>query len=609
MATMLPMAGVKEDVWIPTACDMCYNGCTVRVHRVDGVAVKVEGIPEAAPNYGTTCAKGLAALMNVYSPNRVQAPMVRTNPEKGMGVDPGWQEISWDEAMDLLVEQAQRPRWTRIRGASSPTPSTATRSTSLRAFSYGRRQPERDGRARPASSAATARTRRLHADRLERDPPRPPLLQPPADVRRRVRLRRRAQRHGLQRRDGRTPAQRGMKLTVVDPVLTYAASHADEWIPIRPGTDAALALAIMREWVIVLDQLRQDLPAAPHQRHVPDRPRRPLRPRQGHGKPLVGIAATGAVGRFDQVPPTRPPSRAASLVDGQAVCPSFVAVQGAPRSRTRPSMPRRSPPIPAATITARRPRDGGGRQHRPDHPDRRRHLPAPAGGRQPGTAASPPIATRCCAGMAMGQLNMLLGAVDVPGGILNSSCSGPTWMPNLDPDGLIYPGNPLGRPHEARRSPGARCQAPETLELQELFPVSVYARAMLWLGLLDGRGVRPPLQVRGPDPVPRQRHETSGDPETMAEALRTDRLHRARSTPSPTRPRSSPTCSCRTPTPSSGSSRSSATPTTSRTRRCPSRSTGTWNFQQPIVKAVPQARNWGEVLFDVAERGWASSPT
>ena len=85
---------------------MCYNGCTVRVHRVDGVAVKIEGVPEAGPNYGATCAKGLSALMNVYSPNRVTAPMVRTNPDKGIGVDPGWKEISWDEAMDLLVDQA-----------------------------------------------------------------------------------------------------------------------------------------------------------------------------------------------------------------------------------------------------------------------------------------------------------------------------------------------------------------------------------------------------------------------------------------------------------------------------------------------------------------------
>ena len=67
MGAALPMAGVKEDVWVPTACDMCYNGCTIRAHRVDGTVVRVEGVKDAPPNYGTTCAKGQAAMMNLYS--------------------------------------------------------------------------------------------------------------------------------------------------------------------------------------------------------------------------------------------------------------------------------------------------------------------------------------------------------------------------------------------------------------------------------------------------------------------------------------------------------------------------------------------------------------
>jgi len=44
------MAGVNEDVWIPTACDMRYNGCTIQAHRVDSIVIRVEGIKDAAPN-------------------------------------------------------------------------------------------------------------------------------------------------------------------------------------------------------------------------------------------------------------------------------------------------------------------------------------------------------------------------------------------------------------------------------------------------------------------------------------------------------------------------------------------------------------------------------
>ena len=37
---------IAEDVWIPTACYACFNGCSLRVHRVNGVVVEIEGNPE-----------------------------------------------------------------------------------------------------------------------------------------------------------------------------------------------------------------------------------------------------------------------------------------------------------------------------------------------------------------------------------------------------------------------------------------------------------------------------------------------------------------------------------------------------------------------------------
>src|SRR3970040_552812 len=128
MADRQAAAGIWEDVWIPTACDMCYNVCTVRVHRVNGVAVKIEGIPEAPPNYGKVCAKGNAGLMNLYNPNRITSPLVRANPQKGIGVEPKWRQITWDEAMDLLVE--------RLRAARSKDPPSLVAATFGRCLSF-----------------------------------------------------------------------------------------------------------------------------------------------------------------------------------------------------------------------------------------------------------------------------------------------------------------------------------------------------------------------------------------------------------------------------------------------------------------------------------------
>ena len=37
---------VKEDIWIKSTCSMCFSQCAIKVHRVDGVVVKIEGNPE-----------------------------------------------------------------------------------------------------------------------------------------------------------------------------------------------------------------------------------------------------------------------------------------------------------------------------------------------------------------------------------------------------------------------------------------------------------------------------------------------------------------------------------------------------------------------------------
>ena len=83
-----------DDVWIPTVCRVCSNCCGIRVHRRNGVIVKIEGNPQSPHNHGKICAKGLSNVINFYDPGRPVAPMVRTNPERGPGIDPKWKEIS-----------------------------------------------------------------------------------------------------------------------------------------------------------------------------------------------------------------------------------------------------------------------------------------------------------------------------------------------------------------------------------------------------------------------------------------------------------------------------------------------------------------------------------
>jgi anaerobic selenocysteine-containing dehydrogenase len=122
---------VTEDVWIPSACWNCRYACGILAHRVDGVVVGVKGNPACSLSQGRLCVRGQAVIHKLYNPYRVRTPMKRTNPEKAAynpetdrweGVDPGWVEISWDEALDTVaakmreVKEKDPRRFLHLRG-------------------------------------------------------------------------------------------------------------------------------------------------------------------------------------------------------------------------------------------------------------------------------------------------------------------------------------------------------------------------------------------------------------------------------------------------------------------------------------------------------------
>ena len=81
---------VQEDVWITSVCCNCFSFCPIKAHRVNGVVTKIEGNPDDPLTKGRICARGLSGINILYDPNRLNYPVKRTNPEKGIGVDPKW---------------------------------------------------------------------------------------------------------------------------------------------------------------------------------------------------------------------------------------------------------------------------------------------------------------------------------------------------------------------------------------------------------------------------------------------------------------------------------------------------------------------------------------
>ena len=104
-----PQASGEEVVY--SWCRQCaLPPCGIKVKLKDGVAVKVEGNPDTPTNAGTLCTRGNATIAGVYNPYRVKTPLKRTNPNKGIDQDPGWVEITWEEALDTIAAELKRVR-------------------------------------------------------------------------------------------------------------------------------------------------------------------------------------------------------------------------------------------------------------------------------------------------------------------------------------------------------------------------------------------------------------------------------------------------------------------------------------------------------------------
>ncbi|MFX0198607.1 MAG: molybdopterin-dependent oxidoreductase, partial [Candidatus Hodarchaeota archaeon] len=95
---------VRTTTW--SAGPGCHGGCGVLAHIEDGKLVKIEGDPDHPWNQGRLCARCLAMTQYVYHPDRLTQPLKRV----GVRGEGKWQQISWDEAFDLIEEKMGKIR-------------------------------------------------------------------------------------------------------------------------------------------------------------------------------------------------------------------------------------------------------------------------------------------------------------------------------------------------------------------------------------------------------------------------------------------------------------------------------------------------------------------
>jgi anaerobic selenocysteine-containing dehydrogenase len=86
---------------LKSVCRSCHGGCGVLLHVTEGRLMKVEGDPDSPLNHGRLCPIGTVTLDLVYHPDRLRYPLRRVGP-RGSGQ---WQRISWDAALDEISER------------------------------------------------------------------------------------------------------------------------------------------------------------------------------------------------------------------------------------------------------------------------------------------------------------------------------------------------------------------------------------------------------------------------------------------------------------------------------------------------------------------------
>lgn len=97
--------GEAAGKWVANTCQGCTTWCPIEIFVQDGRAVKVRGNQLSKANGGYVCPRGHMLLQQLYDPDRIKTPMKRTNPKKGRTEDPKFVPITWDEAINTMADK------------------------------------------------------------------------------------------------------------------------------------------------------------------------------------------------------------------------------------------------------------------------------------------------------------------------------------------------------------------------------------------------------------------------------------------------------------------------------------------------------------------------
>ena len=239
---------MEKDRIATTVCGLCHTNCGMNITVKNGRIHKVKGDPGHPANSGALCVKGAAIKELVYAPDRLMHPLRKT---RG-----GFKRISWEEALERTAQKLgeikdQYGPHTLLRFGGAPMTEMARDAFIQLTAAYG--SPNFASPGHLCSQPRRLGLDLVYGGRTDGDYNHTECMliwggNPTASMRPAERFA-----YGRFNRVIPDAQERGATLLVIDPRRIKTARKADMFVQIKPGTDAALALAMIR--VIIAEDL------------------------------------------------------------------------------------------------------------------------------------------------------------------------------------------------------------------------------------------------------------------------------------------------------------------------------------------------------------------
>ena len=232
----------SERKMIPSACWNCVTRDAMIGFVEDGRLVKLEGHPDSIRGQGKICAKGAAGINQLYDPDRILYPMKRVG-KRGEGK---WKRISWDAALTELTGRMQKlkdeghPEKFMFHYGRMKSSSSKIVKTFLGQYGSGT-GGNHTSICEGGKWTAQELTWGKHYDNWDFDNTKY-VLNFGSNV-----LSAHTNHIPASQRLVSAMAERGVKMVTFDVRLSNTAARSTEWVPVKPGQDGAVVLAMCRE--------------------------------------------------------------------------------------------------------------------------------------------------------------------------------------------------------------------------------------------------------------------------------------------------------------------------------------------------------------------------